>query len=414
MIPMKRYTLTVATSLLLLVGACRSLNTGLNTADDQQFCHQRVLATLGDLTDDTTSPNYGMMPRNIAPGDSLWTLREACAEEWCSGFWPGMLWLDYEATGDTAIARQAHLYTQSLASILDRPVYDHDLGFLMFSSFGNGYRLTRDPRYRDIILATADSLATLFNPRVGTMLSWPRNVEMFGGHNTIMDNMINLETLFWAADNGGDPSLRDIAIRHAETTMQHQFRPDGTCYHVAVYDPVTGQFLRGCTHQGLADETTWARGQAWAVYGYTVVYRATHDPRFLAHAIKVTDAYLSRLPNDMIPYWDFDDPRIPNAPRDVSAAAVVASALTELSGYVDRETGRRYTASLQDILHSLGSAPYRAGNGCRSALLHSTGHHPAGSEIDYSIIYADYYYMEALNRFAKMQEMSNFAELLNL
>lgn len=389
-----------ATVLAGLFG-CHTSQPVLNVKSDLDFCHDRVTRALADLTVGD-SVDYTMIPRNIAPGDSLWTLRPAVAEEWCSGFWPGVLWLDYEATGDEEIARQARKYTDVLASILDRPVFDHDLGFLMFCSYGNGYRLTRDPQYKDIILRTADSLATLYNPSVGTMLSWPRNVEMFGGHNTIMDNMINLETLFWAADNGGDPSLRDIAVNHADTTMKYHFRPDGTCYHVAVYDPVSGAFKRGCTHQGYADESTWARGQAWAVYGYTVVYRSTREQRFLDFAKKVTDAYLSRLPEDHIPYWDFDDPRIPDAPRDASAACVVASALTELVGYVDSETAARYKQCLNDMLTSLSTDAYRPSDNCRSVLLHSTGHHPAGSEIDYSIIYADYYYMEALNRFAKI------------
>ncbi len=385
---------------------CRSSRQALNVQDDQKFCHAHVVKALDDLTLGD-SVDYSVVPRNIAPGDSLWTLRPVTAEEWCSGFWPGVLWLDYEATGDETVKQQAAAYTLGLRSILDLPVYDHDLGFLMFCSCGNAYRLTGDPVYKDILLQTADSLATLFNPAVGTMLSWPRNVEMFGGHNTIMDNMINLETLFWAADNGGSPELRDIAVRHAETTMRYHFRPDGTCYHVAVYDPVNGDFLRGCTHQGYSDESTWARGQAWAVYGYTVVYRCTRDPRFLDFACKVTDAYLDRLPADAIPYWDFDDPAIPDAPRDASAACVVASALTELVGYVDKDHAERYSHSLTDMLTSLSTPAYRAADDCRSVLLHSTGHYPVGSEIDYSIIYADYYYMEALNRYSHLKDLAN-------
>lgn len=392
------------------LAGCGSPRPAVDVEADQEFCHNRVELALSDLLTDDSS-DYSMIPRNIAPGDSLWTLRPATAEEWCSGFWPGVLWLDYEATGDERIAVQARRYTEALEQILDKPVFDHDLGFLMFCSYGNAYRLTRDTLYRDVILRTADSLATLFNPRVGTMLSWPRNVEMFGGHNTIMDNMINLETLFWAADNGGDPSLRDIAIKHAETTMKNHFRPDGTCYHVAVYDQESGEFRRGCTHQGYSDQSVWARGQAWAIYGYTVVYRATHDQRFLDFAYKVTDAYLDRLPEDHIPYWDFDDPRIPDAPRDASAACVVASALTELIGYSDHDHASRYASELKSMLQSLSSDAYRPADRCRSALLHSTGHHPAGSEIDYSIIYADYYYMEALNRFAKIKDLSTFASL---
>lgn len=208
----------------------------------------------------------------------------------------------------------------------------------------------------------------------------------------------------WAARHGGEPALRDIAVRHAETTMRHHFHPDATCYHVAVYDTVTGDFLRGCTHQGYSDSSVWARGQAWAVYGYTVVYRETRDPRFLDFAQRVADAYLKRLPADGVPSWDFDDPHGDTAPRDASAACVVASALLELCGYVEPEKGAAYRDAAEMMLATLSSDRYRAGADSPAFLLHSTGNHPAGSEIDASIIYADYYYLEALERLTKRQE----------
>ena len=282
----------------------------------------------------------------------------------------------------------------------------------MFCSYGNAYRLTGCPKFRDIILASADTLATLFNPKVGTILSWPRNVEMLGGHNTIMDNMINLEMLFWASKNGGDKRLYDIALKHAETTMEYHFRPDGTCYHVAVYDPESGKFIKGMTHQGYSDSSTWARGQAWAVYGYTMVFRETQDRRFLDLACKVTDAYLKRLPEDYVPYWDFDDPAIPDAPRDASAAGVVASALLELQAYVTPEKRDEYHDAAVKMLASLSSDEYRSGDKRHSFLDHSTGHKPAGSEIDAAIVYADYYYIEALLRLKKLE--TNSAVLANL
>lgn len=226
---------------------------------------------------------------------------------------------------------------------------------------------------------------------------------MLGGHNTIMDNLINLEMLFWAAKNGGDHRLYDIAVKHAETTMKYNFRPDYTSYHVAVYNPESGEFIKGMTHQGYADNSMWARGQAWGIYGYTMIYRETRDPRFLDFACKVTDAYLSRLPKDYIPYWDFDDPAIPNAPRDASAACVVASALLELQGYCDEEKAASYSDAAMHMLASLSTPAYRSGDKRTSFLDHSTGHHPAGSEIDAAIIYADYYYIEALSRLKKLQ-----------
>lgn len=371
------------------------------------YCTRQVHRSLDALITDST--DYAMIPRNIQGSDSVWSCRRCTPDEWCSGFWPGVLWYTFEASGDSAVRRQAELYTSPLEYLSQRPAFDHDLGFLMFCSYGNAYRLTGDRHYRDVILASADSLATLYNPAVGTILSWPRNVSWLGGHNTIMDNMINLEMLFWAAKNGGSHRLYDIAVHHALTTMKYQFRPDGTCYHVAVYDPTDGHLIRCQTHQGYADSSTWARGQAWAVYGYTMVYRETGDRRFLDFACKVTDAYLSRLPEDYVPYWDFDDPSIPGAPRDASAAGVVASALLELQGYVDTERAAVYRAAAEKMLASLGTPAYRSGDARTSFLDHSVGNMPAGSEIDAAIVYADYYYIEALLRLRDLQTRGTLA-----
>ena len=219
-----------------------------------------------------------------------------------------------------------------------------------------------------------------------------------------MDNMINLEMLYWAARNGGDKHLAEIATKHAETTMKYQFREDGGCYHVVLYDPETGDFIKGVTHQGYADNSLWARGQAWAIYAYTFVYRETKDVKFLRFAEKVTDLYLSKLPKDeYVPYWDFDDPAIPNSPKDASAAAVVASALLELSQLEDNPTkAAEYKQASINMLIELSSDKYQSRELKPSFLLHSTGHLPNGSEIDASINYADYYYIEALIRYKKM------------
>lgn len=382
--------------------AVKTQSEALDVDDALAYCHSKVQLSLDRLSRD--SLDFTMMPRNIAAGDSSWHCRKATPDEWCSGFWPGVLWYDYEYSSDLAIRDYADKFTASLEYLSNSPAYDHDLGFLVFCSYGNAYRLTGNPRYRDIILATADTLATLYNPAVHTILSWPRNVEMLGGHNTIMDNMINLEMLFWAAKNGGDSCLYDIAVDHAQTTMENNFRPDGTCYHVAVYNPVTGEFIKGMTHQGYSDASTWARGQAWAVYGYTMVYRETGQQRFLDFACKVADAYLSRLPADRVPYWDFDDPAIPDAPRDASAAGIVASALLELQCYCDDSHRDCYRHEAEQMLASLGSNEYRSPEYRCSFLDHSTGHKPAGTEIDASIIYADYYYIEALSRLKKLQQ----------
>lgn len=247
----------------------------------------------------------------------------------------------------------------------------------------------------------------LFNPEVGTFLSWPGMVKKENWpHNTIIDNMMNLELLFWAARNGGERRLYDMACEHADTTMKYQFRKDYSCYHVAVYDTITGHFIKGVTHQGLSDNSMWARGQAWAIYGYTMVYRETGEVRFLNFARKVADAYLSRLPEDLIPYWDFDAPDLSSGePKDASAAAITASALLELSTYVtERDSSHYYYDQAEKMLEILSSSAYKAGDTKYAFLLHSVGHMPRGGEVDASIIYADYYYLEALIRFKRLQE----------
>ena len=397
----------IVVGLAVVLGFCTCAHQPSGTLDVNKaldYCAKQTQRTLTELKTDS-GIDYTMMPRNIMADEQHWNCRKATKEEWCAGFWPGVLWYDYEYTKDKQVLEEAENFTHSLKFLSHIPAYDHDLGFLVFCSYGNGYRLTKNPAYKQVILDTADTLATLFNPIVGTILSWPREVEPRNWpHNTIMDNMINLEMLFWAAKNGGNPYLYDIAVSHADKTMKSQFRPDYTSYHVAVYDKITGNLIKGVTHQGYADSTMWARGQAWAIYGYTVVYRETKDPKYLDFAQKVTDVYLDRLPEDKVPYWDFDDPSIPDAPRDASAGAVVASALLELSTYLPNGTGKRYKDAAIEMLTSLSSDSYQSGESKPSFLLHSVGHWPNHSEIDASIIYADYYYIEALLRLKRLQE----------
>lgn len=358
----------------------------------------KTLAVIGDTV---------LVPRNILTGQSDWNLVRVDITEWTVGFWPGILWYDYEASMQNEMKNHAIHYTELLKPLTTLPAYDHDLGFQLFCSYGNAYRLTGKEEYKQIVLNAADTLATLFKPKVGTILSWPREVEPNNWpHNTIMDNMMNLEMLYWAARNGGDEKLYDIATKHAETTMKHQFREDGGNYHVAVYDTISGDFIKGVTHQGYADSTLWARGQAWAIYGYTMVYRETRDKEFLRFAEKVTDLYLSRLPKgEYVPFWDFDAPNIPNEPRDASAAAIVSSALLELSQIEDdKNKADEYKAAAINMLIELSSDKYQSGDSASSFLLHSTGHWPNGSEINASINYADYYYIEALVRYKRMKE----------
>ncbi len=403
---MKKIGTVVAFLAFAFAVACSGGQKGLDVAQALDYCHtqtQRGIEGLKSAEDG--SIDYTMMPRNILDDQEVWNTRKALKSEWCAGFWPGVLWYAYEASGDEAIKTEAEKFTQSLEFLSVTPAYDHDLGFLVFCSYGNGYRLTKNPEYKDVILKTADTLATLFNPTVGTILSWPRAEEMFGWpHSTIMDNMINLEMMFWAAKNGGEEHkyLYDMAVRHADVTMENHFRDDYTSYHVAVYDPTTGDLIKGVTHQGYADHTMWARGQSWAIYGYTVMYRETKDPKYLDFVQKVTDVYLKDLPADGIPYWDFSAPNIPDAPRDASAAAVVASAMLELVSFLPEQKAAEYLEKATLMVTSLSSPEYQSGAGRVSFLDHSTGHHPAGSEIDASIIYADYYYIEALLRYQRV------------
>ena len=387
---------------LMMSCSSNSQTAAFDVDSNLAYCNKQAKRTLSDIGDTS------MMPRNIMDSLVYWKLVPIEIGEWTVGFWPGILWYDYEGSKDESVKESAIHYTDLLEPLTKLPAYDHDLGFQIFCSYGNGYRLTGNEKYKQIILNAADTLATLFNPKVGTILSWPREVDngRFAPHNTIMDNMMNLEMLYWAAKNGGDKKLYDIATKHAETTMEYHFREDGGNYHVAVYDTITGDFIKGVTHQGYADSTLWARGQAWAIYGYTLVYRETQDKKFLRFAEKVTDLYLSRLPKDeYVPYWDFDAPNIPNEPKDASAAAVVASALLELSQLEDNpQKSEEYKQAATNMLVELSSDKYQSRDCKPSFLLHSTGHWPNKSEVDASINYADYYYIEALIRYKKMNE----------
>jgi len=366
-----------------------------------QYCASQASKTLQVI------PNDGTLPRTIPNGSKDWKF--VSYKDWTSGFWPGQLWYLYEATGDKKWEKEADKFSRFLTPLSVSKANDHDLGFQIFNSFGNGYRLTKNPEYKAIILKTADTLATLFNPKAGTILSWPHN--KYGGHNTIIDNMMNLEMLFWASKNGGNKKLYDIAVKHAETTMNNHFRTDNSSYHVLVYDYETGKKIKGMTAQGYSDDSMWARGQAWAIYGFTMVYRETKDPKFLDFAHKLARVYLDRLTTeDLVPYWDFNAPEIPNEPRDASAAAIVSSALIELSSYTkDVNLKKEYVVKSKKMIVSL-SELYQSREVNAAFLLHSTGHKPAKSEIDCSINYADYYYLEALLRLKNLNKLNHDKE----
>ena len=384
-------------SLLALFCSCSS-HSDFDVASSLNYCEEQTKKSLAVLNDTTR------MPRNILSGEGQKQWHCTSINDWTRGFWPGILWYVYEYTRDDEIKKQAERYSSALFPVVDRKADNHDLGFMMFCSSGNAYRLTGEQKYKEILLRTADSLATLFDKRVGTIHSWPGMRKQKGWpHNTIIDNMLNLELLFWASKNGGGKDLYNIAYSHALVTSQNQFREDYSTCHVVVYDTINGKRISQLTHQGYADKSMWARGQAWAIYGFTMCYRETGEPLFLEVAQKAADIYLKRLPEDHIPYWDFDVPNLLNEPRDASAAAVVASGLLELSSYVkDKAKSGAYLNSAVEMVEALSSPAYRGGQTNNAFLLHSTGHKPDGTEIDASIIYADYYYIEALIRLNKI------------
>ncbi len=355
----------------------------------------KVKATCMNYTD------YDQFPRNIEPGEKLWSTTHV--KGWTSGFYAGVLWYAYEYSGDETIKAQAEKFTTPLSEIAYSPAEDHDIGFMVNDSYGHGYRLTGNPEYKDVILAASETLVTLYNPNVGTILSWPTNKQY--PHNTIIDNMMNLEMLFWAAKNGGDKSLEDIAVRHAEVTQQYIVRPDSAVYHLAAFDKDSGEFLMGKTHQGYADESMWARGQAWGIYGFAVCYREVGREDFLLTSMRLANHFMDRLPEDGVPYWDYDAPNIPNEAKDASASAIAASGMLELSLLVkDEALSQKYYDAAVQLLRAISTDEYISGDTNDAILLHSTGHHPKNSEIDVPIIYADYYYLEALLKLKKINE----------
>ncbi len=344
----------------------------------------------------TQQPLNGKMPRTFEHGKLVTVI----VRDWTVGFFPGSLWFLYEATGDAKWRASAEKFTAYLEPE-QHNTRTHDVGFILYCSYGNGLRLTGNEAYKPILLNGAKSLSTRYYPAVGAIKSWDRDPAVFTCP-VIIDNMMNLELLLWAARNGGDPRMRAMAIAHADTTLQNHYRPDNSCYHVVDYDQATGRVLRRVTHQGTADSSAWARGQAWGLYGYTLMYRETKDPRYLAQAQKIAAFLLHhpRLPADKVPYWDFDAPDIPSAPRDTSAAAVMCSALLELRHYVEPAAAAEYTAFAEQQLRSLASPAYLARPGENGGFLlkHATGDHPKNREVDVPLNYADYYFLEALLR----------------
>lgn len=320
------------------------------------------------------------------------------SKDWCSGFFPGTLWLGSLLTGDKELAQMAFRFTTPL----EQEKFNgktHDMGFKMMCSFGLQYKIKKDTVSRNILIQSAKTLATRFNEKIGAIRSWDHSRDKWD-FPVIIDNMMNLELLFWASRQTGDQRFYNIAVKHAQTTLANHFRTDNSSFHVVDYDSITGKVIKKTTHQGFSNSSAWARGQAWGLYGYTMCFRETQNAAFLSQAEKIAEFILHHpnLPADMIPYWDFDAPEAPSRPRDVSAAAVTASALFELASYVPSKRAY-YLECANTILQNL-TDKYMSQSGQNMGFLlgHSTGSFPQKSEVDVPINYADYYFLEALLR----------------
>ncbi len=341
----------------------------------------------------------GRLPKSFENGkdvssDSRW---------WCSGFFPGTLWYLFENNKNQEVLKYAQLYTDRV----EREKYttdNHDVGFMLYCSFGNGLRLTGEERYKEVLLTGAKSLATRYDPKVGLIRSWDHKQEVWQ-YPVIIDNLMNLELMLWAANYSKDENFRKIAISHADKTMKYHFRPDYSSYHVVSYYRKSGVPHLKQTHQGASDESAWSRGQAWGLYGYTYLYRETKDQRYLEQAKNIAHFLINhpQMPKDFIPYWDYNAPQIPNTTRDASAACIMASALVELSDFVDAKLKKKYMAVVDTQIRTLSSEEYTAklGENGDFILKHSTGAFPFKSEVDAPLTYADYYYLEALTRLKK-------------
>lgn len=368
-----------------------------------------TLETKIDSTLQRAATQYTLLMENLPNGRYPKTyhatedkLETSGSEWWCSGFYPGtLIYLD-EVLGKNTFDKEI----TRVLSDLEKEQYNtstHDLGFMMFCSFGNANRLNPSPEHAEILMNSAKSLITRFNDTVGCIKSWDSSDDSF---LVIIDNMMNLELLFWASEYSGDQSYSNIAITHANTTLKNHFRENNSSYHVINYDKNTGKIKTKHTAQGYADESAWARGQAWGLYGYTVMYRATKEKKYLDQAVAIANFLLDHpnLPEDKIPYWDFNAPDIPNALRDSSAGAIMASALLELNMFVNGDLKSKYFGAAEKIIQTLTTDEYIAKEGTNGGFLlkHGVGHLPKKSEVDVPLSYGDYYLIEAMMRYKNL------------
>lgn len=377
-----------------LIVACSQPNDG-DKANLRQTFKEVLNQSVDQYLNFTGDLDSTAFPRNFENGQLI----TSNSGWWCSGFYPGTLLYLYEYSRKEDLKAEA----QRIMQVLEKEQYNtstHDLGFMMYCSFGKAHELAPSQAYQDILLNSARSLSTRYDPTVKAIRSWDSAPV---DYLVIIDNMMNLELLFWATRASGDSTFYQIATTHANTTLSNHFRKDNSSYHVLNYDSGTGEVKEKKTAQGYADESAWARGQSWGLYGYTATYRLTKDPQYLEQATAIADFLIGhpRMPEDYIPYWDLDAPDIPNTQRDASAGAIMASALLELRDYVSEKKAEKYTLVAETILEKLCSDAYLLKPSEKSGFIldHSVGHKPASSEVDVPLTYADYYFIEALMRY---------------
>ena len=388
---------------ILMLSCNQNPSKGDFVSSGMRLAEQQLKAAVVHTPD--TFKNYG--PRTIVNGKVSYI---TYLLDWTVGFFPGSLWYMYDYTKEEAWKQQAERFTNAIEDAKFNTAH-HDVGFVIGSSFGNGYRLTQNRHYREVMLQAAQSLCTRFDPRVGCIKSWNTTggwqAERGWQYPVIIDNMMNLELLFNAAKFSGDSSFYKIAVSHADVTLKNHYRPDYSCYHVVDYDSITGEARNHHTAQGYAHESAWARGQAWGLYGFVMCYRETGYKRYLEQAEKIADWWITQknLPEDGVPYWDFNAPKIPDELRDASAAAITTSALIELASF-NTAHSRDYLTAAEKTLTSLSSPAYMAEPGENGffILKHCVGSIPHNAEIDVPLNYADYYFLEALMRYMKIKQ----------
>jgi unsaturated chondroitin disaccharide hydrolase len=385
--------------LLLMVVSCKKTDPMQEVISKSFEVIESQAVGMAEYLDD----KEGRLPRSyvkekdeIITSDSKW---------WCSGFFPGVLWYLYEYTGEAKHREFAEEYSARVEEEKYN-TYDHDIGFQIYCSFGNGYRLTGREDYREVLIVAGNSALERYNPDLGVIRSWDSNPQKWQ-YPVIIDNMMNLELLMWNFDHTMEQKFRDVAVSHADKTLEHHFRPDNSSYHVVSYDTITGLPHVKQTHQGAFDESIWSRGNVWGLYGYVVMYRETNLERYLDQATAIANLLIDHpnMPEDGIPYWDYLSPEIPDALRDASAGAIMASALIELSTLTEGDLSQKYLSMAEKQLTSLASPEYLAEPGTNGffVLKRSVGHLPGNSEVDVPLTYADYYFVEALLRYKTLK-----------